>query len=261
VQFRSHYKFGSNQSPVEFSFNQGVIQPGLSSDVTQHWNNTDGRADKDSPPKLAESNSQPQAAGYNYPPPNHINHHQTITRSTPYWQVWHPTKTDAKSTTEEPEQSETDGKPTRSGTATRSETQYQKVYLNADGAYDCKPCQRTTSKDSRDSSSEGDHKPSLRCQNAIRRHCSPTPARPKSQSDMLSKQQERLIALASGETRLEPLLRPNSAGDTMYRPAQSLAQMPRPEYIDTPNIPRIVLQVLQVQRKGFREICLQTLKE
>jgi hypothetical protein len=35
VQFRTHYLFGSTQSPVEFSFNQRDIQSGKSSDMTQ----------------------------------------------------------------------------------------------------------------------------------------------------------------------------------------------------------------------------------
>ena len=63
------------------------------------------------------------------------------------------------------------------------------------GAHDCVLCHNsprraTSSRQSRDSSSDDDHKPSLRRQNAIRRHRSPTPARPKLQSGMLSKQQE-----------------------------------------------------------------------
>jgi hypothetical protein len=43
-------------------------------------------------------------------------------------------------TNESHEQSETDGKPTRSGTATRSKVKHRKVYLNSDSAYNCIPC-------------------------------------------------------------------------------------------------------------------------
>jgi hypothetical protein len=168
VQFRTHYKFGSHQPPVEINFDRGgIIQP------TQ-TTKTDGRADHNYPPRRTEAH----------------------------------------------EQSEMDGKPTRSGTATRSEAQCRKVYLNSDGAYDCIPCnnniRRPTSSRSGYSSSDDDRKPSLRRQNAIRRRRSPTPARPKSQPGILSKQQERLITLAHGETTLEPNMRPTSAGGNKY---------------------------------------------
>jgi hypothetical protein len=180
VQFRTHYKFGSHQPPVEINFDQGgIIQPIRTSETTK----TDGPAD------------------HNYPP-----RQQSLPRQL---------------TTETHEQSKTDGKPTRSGTATRSEAQYQKVYLNSDGAYDCIPCnngiRRPTSSISGDSNSDDDRKPSLRRQNAIWRRRSPTPARPKSQPGILTKKQERLIALAHGEATLEPNMRPTSAGGNKYK--------------------------------------------
>jgi hypothetical protein len=147
----------------------------------------------------------------------------------------------------------------RSGTATRSEAQCRKVYLNSDGAYDCIPCnnkiRRPKSSRSRDSSSDDDCKPSLRRQNAIRRRRSPTPARPKPQSGILSKQQERLIALAHGEATLEPNMRPTSAAGNKYTlpvlPQSVLPQRPQPEYIDTPNTLRPVLQVPLPPKKRF----------
>jgi hypothetical protein len=64
---------------------------------------------------------------------------------------------------------------------------------------------------------------------------------------MLSKQPERLIALAHGEAALEPLMRPTSAGGNRY----ILPQSPQPEFIDTPNIPRPVLQVPLPPKKRF----------
>jgi hypothetical protein len=190
---------------------------------------TDGRADCNYPPRCTELHQELQPTMY------------ACIRSTP-----------RQPPTEAQEQSETDGKPTRSGTATRSEAQYRKVYLNADGAYDCVPChncpRRTTSSRQSDESSSGDdRKPSLRCQNAIRRRRSPTPARPKSRSGILSKQQERLIALAHGEATLEPNMRPMSAGGNRY----ILPQRPRPEYFDTPNTPRPVLQIPLPPKKRF----------
>jgi hypothetical protein len=194
VQFRTHYKFGSHQPPVEINFEQGgIVQP------TQ-TTKTDGRAD------------------YNYTPRQ---------RSPP-----------RQLTSDTHEQSKTDGKPTRSGTATRSEVKHRKVYLKSDNAYDCIPCnngiRRPTSSISGDSDSDDDRMPPLRRQNAIRRCRLPTPARPKSQSGILTTQQERLIALAHGEATLEPNMRPTSAGGNKYKlPVQP--QRPRPEYIDTPN--------------------------
>jgi hypothetical protein len=87
VQFRTHYKFGSHQPPVEINFDQGgIVQPIRTSETTK----TDGRADQ------------------NYPP-----RQQSLPRQM---------------TTESHEQSETDGKPTRSGTATRSQVKHRKVY-------------------------------------------------------------------------------------------------------------------------------------
>jgi cytochrome c peroxidase len=81
---------------------------------------------------------------------------------------WSPPR---QPTTEEREQSETDGKPLQSGTATRSEKKYRQLYQ---GAHDCIPCHNgprraTSSRRSGDSSSDDDRKPSLRRQNAIRR--------------------------------------------------------------------------------------------
>jgi hypothetical protein len=220
VQLRTHYKFGSHQPPVEINFEQGRIIQ-----PTQ-TTNTDGRAD------------------YNYPPK----------QQSPPRQL----------TSDTHEQSKTDGKPTRSGTATRSKVKHRKVYLNSDGAYDCIPCnngtRRPTSSTSGDSDSDYDRMPLLRRQNAIRRCRSPTPARPKSQPGQLTKQQERLIALAHGEATLEPNMRPTSAGGNKYKlPVQP--QRPRPEYIDTPNTPRPALQVPLPPKKSFREKRLQTLKE
>ncbi len=73
---------------------------------------------------------------------------------------------------------------------------------------------------------------------------------PKSQPGILTKQQERLIALAHGEATLEPNMRPTSAGGNKYKlPVQP--QRPRPEYIDTPNTPRPVLQVPLPPKKRF----------
>jgi hypothetical protein len=210
VQFRTHYKFGSHQPPVEINFEQGgIVQP-------NHTTNTDGRA------------------GYNYTP----SQRSQLRQVTP----------------ETHEQSETDGKPTRSGTATRSEVKDRKVYLRNDNDYDCIPrnngIRRPTSSISGDSDSDNDRMPPLRRQNAIRRRRSPTPARPKSQPGILTKQQERLIALAHGEATLEPNMRPTSAGGNKYKlPVQS--QRPRPEYIDTPNTPRPALQVPLPPKKRF----------
>jgi hypothetical protein len=157
VQFRTHYKFGSHQPPVEINFNQGgIVQPTQILDTTHQRKKTDGGADK------------------NYPPPSNELHYELLQRKSSQNQV----------TTEEQEQSETDGKPMRSGTATRSEANYRQLYQ---GAHDCVPCHNgprhaTSSRQSRDSSSDDDGKPSLRRQHAIRRRRSPTPARPKSQS-------------------------------------------------------------------------------
>jgi hypothetical protein len=210
VQFRTHYKFGSHQPPVEINFEQGgTVQP-------THTTKTDGRAE------------------YNYPPTQRSRLRQ--------------------GTSETHEQSEPDGKPTRSGTATRSEVKDRKVYLKTDNAYDCIPrnngIRRPTSSISGDSDSNDDRMPPLRRQNAIRRRRSPTPARPKSQPGILTTQQERLIALAHGEAKLEPNMRPTSAGGNKYKlPVQP--QRPRPEYIETPNTPRPVLQVPLPPKKRF----------
>ena len=157
VQFRTHYKFGSHQPPVEINFEQGgTVQP-------THTTKTDGRAE------------------YNYTPSQRSRLRQ--------------------GTSETHEQSETDGKPTRSGTATRFGVTDRKVYLKTDNAYDCIPrcngIRRPTSSISGDSDSDDDRMPPLRRQNAIRRRRSPTPARPKSQPGILTTQQERLIALVA----------------------------------------------------------------
>jgi hypothetical protein len=80
VQFRTHYKFGSHQPPLEINFEQGgIVQP------TQ-TGKTDGRAEHNNSPKQRS-------------PPRQL-------------------------TDEAHEQSETDDKPTRSGTATRSEVKH-----------------------------------------------------------------------------------------------------------------------------------------
>jgi hypothetical protein len=48
VQFRTHYKFGSHQPPVEINFEQGgIIQPTRTLETTK----TDGRADHNYPPR------------------------------------------------------------------------------------------------------------------------------------------------------------------------------------------------------------------
>jgi hypothetical protein len=71
----------------------------------------------------------------------------------------------------------------------------------------------------------------------------------------LSKQQERLIALAHGEATLEPNMRPTSARGNRYIPSQR----PCLEYIDTTNNPRPVLQVPLPPKKRFpRETSLNT---
>jgi hypothetical protein len=132
VQFRTHYKFGSHHPPVEINFNQGgIIQPTQPPETTK----TNGRADRNYPPRRTELHRDLQPTMYA----------SSRQRSPP-----------CQPTTEAHEQSETDGKPTRSGTATRSEAQHRKVYLKSDGAYDCIPCnnniRRTTSSRSGDSS-------------------------------------------------------------------------------------------------------------
>jgi hypothetical protein len=218
VQFRTHYKFGSHQPPLEINFEQGgIVQPAPT-------RKTDGRADYNNTPRHRS-------------PPRQL-------------------------TNEMHEQSETDGKPTRSGTATRSKVKHRKVHLSSDNAYDCIPCnngiRRPTSSISKDSDSNDDRMPRLKRQNAIRRCRSPTPARPKSQPGILTPQQERLIALAHGEATLEPNMRPTSAGGNKYQlPVQP--QRPRPEHINTPNTPRPVLQVPLPPKKRFpRELSPNT---